>query len=338
MKNFILAILLIAVQRVQAQDIDLFTHKELHLWATGESGIITYYGTLNKRVISFTSNNTPSYKLTVQGQYKAFSLNIDYSLIRYGQNINNYSSSENFISKGNMIGLSFEYNPIRESKKAKQINLKIGGGLNYMAYRLSKDLFDVKGRLYNYWSDGTIRDLPETYENIFNSNRLTRDYSFETSDGKHSSLLISLSTGFDLYLTKNLKGNIKTAFYIPFSKELDNIQNRSKQSYLLFNSIGLSYYFAKAPRTPENPLYKSVDFKSIEIMDSDGDGVKDLQDECPETPKGQKVDKKGCLIDIDHDGIPDYLDKEPNTKKGLLVDTEGIGHEPSKETTIENNE
>ncbi|PVX51071.1 thrombospondin type 3 repeat-containing protein [Balneicella halophila] len=46
--------------------------------------------------------------------------------------------------------------------------------------------------------------------------------------------------------------------------------------------------------------------------DTDGDGVIDSKDECPDTPKGVKVDSKGCPVDTDGDGIPDYLDKCPN--------------------------
>ncbi|BBE16793.1 OmpA domain protein [Aquipluma nitroreducens] len=45
--------------------------------------------------------------------------------------------------------------------------------------------------------------------------------------------------------------------------------------------------------------------------DTDGDGVADKDDKCPDTPKGAKVDAKGCPVDSDGDGVPDYLDKCP---------------------------
>jgi hypothetical protein len=57
--------------------------------------------------------------------------------------------------------------------------------------------------------------------------------------------------------------------------------------------------------------------------DSDGDGVPDFRDECPNTPRGVKVDAVGCPIDTDGDGVPDYLDKCPRTPKGVKVDAEG---------------
>jgi len=57
--------------------------------------------------------------------------------------------------------------------------------------------------------------------------------------------------------------------------------------------------------------------------DSDGDGVPDRKDKCPNTPKGAKVDEKGCPSDSDGDGVYDGLDKCPDTPKGWPVDASG---------------
>ena len=59
------------------------------------------------------------------------------------------------------------------------------------------------------------------------------------------------------------------------------------------------------------------------VVDSDGDGVPDSTDQCPNTPHGVKVDSVGCPLDSDGDGVPDYLDKCPNTPKGTKVDATG---------------
>lgn len=58
-------------------------------------------------------------------------------------------------------------------------------------------------------------------------------------------------------------------------------------------------------------------------LDSDGDGVYDDIDKCPNTPKGAPVDSVGCPLDSDGDGVYDYLDKCPNTPKGARVDSRG---------------
>jgi OOP family OmpA-OmpF porin len=57
--------------------------------------------------------------------------------------------------------------------------------------------------------------------------------------------------------------------------------------------------------------------------DSDGDGVYDDKDQCPNTPKGVKVDNVGCPLDTDGDGVYDYLDKCPGTPRGVKVDNVG---------------
>jgi hypothetical protein len=70
--------------------------------------------------------------------------------------------------------------------------------------------------------------------------------------------------------------------------------------------------------------YSNINFQDIDNSDLDGDGVKDLDDRCQGTPKGVKVDGKGCPDDTDNDGVFDYMDKEVNSKRGAKVDAMGI--------------
>ncbi len=57
--------------------------------------------------------------------------------------------------------------------------------------------------------------------------------------------------------------------------------------------------------------------------DSDGDGVPNRRDKCPDTPHGAMVDKNGCPTDADGDKVWDGLDKCPNTPAGWPVDASG---------------
>lgn len=50
------------------------------------------------------------------------------------------------------------------------------------------------------------------------------------------------------------------------------------------------------------------------LKDSDGDGVADKLDKCPNTEAGIKVDGSGCPLDVDADGIPDSKDACPTVK------------------------
>ncbi|MEH6625648.1 MAG: OmpA family protein [Motiliproteus sp.] len=58
-------------------------------------------------------------------------------------------------------------------------------------------------------------------------------------------------------------------------------------------------------------------------MDSDGDGVIDANDQCPNTPAGVLVDRRGCALDSDKDGVPNYKDKCLRTPPGAKVDATG---------------
>lgn len=57
--------------------------------------------------------------------------------------------------------------------------------------------------------------------------------------------------------------------------------------------------------------------------DGDGDGVPDVRDKCPNTPRGAKVDAHGCPKDADGDGVADGLDKCPDTPRGAKVNADG---------------
>lgn len=75
-------------------------------------------------------------------------------------------------------------------------------------------------------------------------------------------------------------------------------------------------------RCPNTRTGVSVDAYGCEV-DSDGDGVKDSMDECPNTPAGVAVNAKGCAQDSDGDGVSDDKDRCPNTPAGAAVDENG---------------
>ncbi len=94
--------------------------------------------------------------------------------------------------------------------------------------------------------------------------------------------------------------------------------NESNLEHNLIYTAGLKFQFAgkEQPVAKEQPIEQAP-------MDSDGDGVTDDLDQCPDTPKGAPVDAKGCPLDSDGDGVYDYLDQCPDTPKGAPVDDKG---------------
>jgi outer membrane protein OmpA-like peptidoglycan-associated protein len=84
----------------------------------------------------------------------------------------------------------------------------------------------------------------------------------------------------------------------------------------------------KCPDTPKGAL---VDKHDGCPWDLDGDGVMEGLDQCPNTPKGWPVDDKGCPLDSDGDAVLDGLDKCPDTVKGAIVDAQGCPTDSDKD-------
>jgi hypothetical protein len=112
---------------------------------------------------------------------------------------------------------------------------------------------------------------------------------------------------------------VGVAYNICLSDYIDDYKNGGNDSWASAN-VALNVHFGKRPKD----AYSNVDFKAVDNSDTDGDGVKDLDDRCLGTPKGVKVDGKGCPDDNDEDGVYDYMDKELTSKKGAKVDGSGV--------------
>jgi outer membrane protein OmpA-like peptidoglycan-associated protein len=99
------------------------------------------------------------------------------------------------------------------------------------------------------------------------------------------------------------------------------------------DAVGLRFEVRDLHWIPNSPGLPSRDFLSISAgltvalgatpRDTDGDGVPDKRDRCPDTPHGARVDATGCPIDSDGDKVFDGLDKCEATPKGCTVDAGG---------------
>jgi len=96
---------------------------------------------------------------------------------------------------------------------------------------------------------------------------------------------------------------------------------------------GISYFFGSKDSDgdgvkdaddacPDTPMNVEVDARGCPV-DSDGDGVADYLDNCPDTPTGAEVNSQGCPLDSDNDGVFNGLDRCPNTPAGATVDADG---------------
>ena len=205
----------------------------------------------------------------------------------------------------------------------------IKAGIGYMMFNTSSDLLDKNNSPYIYQADGSLVSLQSVTVNSVTTTSLMpakRDYTYETkikTNGQTGALVIPFMAGLDFNFGKHMS----CMFGVGYTMCLSNwIDGSGKGSAGYFNgNIGLRYEFGKKSEGgSSNDQYKDVDFSSVDHLDADKDGVPDDKDMCHGTPKGVKVDEKGCPLDGDGDGVPDYLDKEPNTAKGNKVDGFGV--------------
>jgi OOP family OmpA-OmpF porin len=107
------------------------------------------------------------------------------------------------------------------------------------------------------------------------------------------------------------------------------VTDESNLDHNLLYTAGLKFAFggirkvAAAPAPAPQAVAPAPAPPVAPPKDSDGDGVVDVNDKCPGTPKGVKVDSNGCPLDTDADGVYDHLDKCPGTPKGVKVDSSG---------------
>ncbi|MBN1927042.1 MAG: OmpA family protein [Prolixibacteraceae bacterium] len=78
-----------------------------------------------------------------------------------------------------------------------------------------------------------------------------------------------------------------------------------------------------------------VETSFLRQPDSDGDGITDNIDECPDTPIGALVNLKGCPSDSDEDGVFDGIDQCAETPRGAPVDEFGCPLDSDKDGVID---
>lgn len=294
------------------------------------AGITTFFGDYKHgSAVSAFSRIRGGYSLTVEqriGKYIGVSVNGIYGKLADSEigKTRNLNFQTQIIQADLNLVVHFDNDLVfqRGSIFAPYIN----AGFGYFMFDSYTDLKDKDGKAYNYWSDGTIRDIAET--DTGTSTILHRDYKYEsklvdsTTNYARNSFAIPIGGGVKLKISDKLAVSLGGTYYMLMTDWVDNLKSGKNDNYF-YGNVSLHYQFGK-PYDDSDPIYRKVDFASLDKMDTDGDGVNDGDDRCPGTPKGVKVDGKGCPDDSDQDGVPDYRDKEPLTKKNALVDENGV--------------
>ena len=182
--------------------------------------------------------------------------------------------------------------------------------------------------------------LDVDFDNIFKNSRIhpfaslgVMSTSFKTLNPSVSSSYleeetsIGLPVGFGLMLDVSEKMRFDASLkYVLNTADIDHSVLIQSDNYIVLN-FAIHYDLFTKDKNINNynqKYYSDVDYEKLDIADGDGDLVADIDDFCPKTPAGVKVDQNGCPLDDDADGIANYLDKEKNSDIGSIVDENGV--------------
>jgi hypothetical protein len=293
------------------------TKRQLPSIAIGGGGL-TFLGDISG---SLFSNYAPAYNITCeQALNKFFSVSVNglYGQMHGSKVINTqFLNFQTSLFQGD-ANVSFHLN--------KPISPYFSVGVGYLQFNPYGDLKDANGNTYNYWSDGTLRNLPQNSPNSNSATVLTRDYKYETkltdstTHYNRNTAIIPIGLGIDIKLWKHASLRAGATYYFTFSDWIDNYKAGNSTDSYLYTNVSFYYHISAYKHKDES----SPEIIKIDTRDSDGDGVKDISDKCANTPSGLKVNEYGCPLDTDKDGIADYKDKESNSRPNAVVNEDGV--------------
>ncbi|MCH2234410.1 MAG: outer membrane beta-barrel protein [Crocinitomicaceae bacterium] len=309
------------------------------------TGTMGYYGEIQNYQKSFTPTvNKIGGLVYVNAPFTRF-FNVE-MMASYGKVASNERSlyrNLNFESRIRSLSLNLYYNfwPMVNYKTGK-FNPFVGVGITSLEFLSKTDLYDRQGRMYHYWSDGSIRSLAETDPNASDALYLYRDYDYETdlrsldADGlgkyREQSFGFPFTAGMEFHLSPRWDFRLATTWTLTLTDLIDNIspagtgvrQGDNSKDRLLFTYVSLSYDLQLPDKDTQGDEEGIEFFADWDTNDWDKDGVIDALDDCPGTPLEAKVDSSGCPLDSDQDGVPDFLDDEKSTPLGNYVDEFGV--------------
>ena len=202
-------------------------------------------------------------------------------------------------------------------------------GFDVINFNPKTDQKDADNNKYYYWGDGTIRNI-EYYPRDTTSVRLDRDYEYETDllagDKSNINFSVPISIGLNFTVNNYLQAQLKQTISVTNTDLLDGFEGGSPNDVYMYSSLSFIFNPSKIGSRKENSKeFDDIDFVALLKIDSDSDGVFDIDDRCNETQPDIKVDRYGCPKDNDEDGIPDHLDYEKNTNDTVAeIDSNGV--------------
>ncbi|MCX6182475.1 MAG: hypothetical protein NT150_11150 [Bacteroidetes bacterium] len=292
----------------------------------GDVGVFSKIGTVDDLRLGYTFSLSQRFLTLFSANLNGF----------YGQvSKSERSGTRNLNFESTLMGGDFTVGFHFDNKymlKTDKLGLSIFGGVGYFLFDPKGDLKNKDNLQYYYWSDGSTRDLPESTTNIPLSKSLKRDFNYESTlsdpnvNYPKSTLIFPVGVSAKFKLIRNVDFYASGTYYFTQTDFLDNFTAGASNDAFWTVTGGLQFNFQKKPHEDkEKNNYDNVDVQAIVLKsDKDADGVLDINDVCPLTPSGVKVDDNGCPQDKDKDGVPDYIDVEKESKRNALVTDSGV--------------
>jgi len=311
------------------------------------AGFFNYFGEVNNNERTNPLINNYGFQASVIKNFSpSFGLRFDVAYGKMSARERSLESNRNFSTDIISFNLHATYNFAGILRPGRFMNPYISVGVGAINFDAKGDLKDENGVLYNYWSDGTVRGTtePTTGPNTpGSSDPLRADYVYETdlrkanldSLGNYAQFAVTIPFTFGLHFKVSPRSAIRlsSTFSYAFTDLIDNytkdgvegrVGNKANDMFL-FTAVSYHFDFF-TPKKVKKSKYDDMEFFALDAdSDSDGDGVKDVEDYCADTPSGATVDARGCTMDQDTDGVDDTADTEPNTNPELNVNKEGVG-------------
>jgi hypothetical protein len=243
-----------------------------------------------------------SYGLSIRQAIMPYlSVSIDFSTGKfYGEKALGDTENLNFQTSVISQGLQFTYEAShlfnRNNKGFVQYQPYVGIGVGLISFRAKGDLKDGNLNTYNYWSDGTIRSLPETPNNVDLAEVISRDLVYESDlrdanlDGfgryDQMALRIPIELGFRYQFTKRIGAHIKGIYNLNFTDLLDNVTSESlgdRQANAdndnhLSAMMGVSVYLGEYRKPKKKKREPMPALLAEEDLDSNNQEVDPIQD------------------------------------------------------------
>src|SRR5690606_16051590 len=99
---------------------------------------------------------------------------------RLGVNERGLERNMNFESRITIGGFQLRYDFDHLLNPGRKVSPYVTLGFESVEFLTKTDLYDRNGNAYNYWSDGTIRDIAEHSPNAAHATIIQRDYTYES--------------------------------------------------------------------------------------------------------------------------------------------------------------